>query len=306
MELGKFQVHQSSGRKFWSSRIHVMPCKYKNYTSSHAFRRDENNKSLRNLWIPRSNPRFFQRTGWRNLILAMADEQPSISTQLSPSFPSFCVFSQQPTSRPFPIPATHGNLSYLETFVSFIGVTILDLTSFEHYQRSWLRYQMSLCHAMKTTPAAMSILRYFHPTEGRETRSCICKDWSLWTWHIRTKRLLRTLSLRKEPNCQLCWNPTFQKMKRQCIPRPKGHGDHISGQVRTPCSEKLGSYCWPHHIALDVPKDEALFLTKLDLTLISASALGVMCRYLDQVNITNAFSMFLSFENTAFYFWHVA
>jgi ACS family pantothenate transporter-like MFS transporter len=43
-------------------------------------------------------------------------------------------------------------------------------------------------------------------------------------------------------------------------------------------------------IALDVPKDEARFLTKLDLTLISASALGVMCRYLDQVNITNAFS----------------
>lgn len=43
-------------------------------------------------------------------------------------------------------------------------------------------------------------------------------------------------------------------------------------------------------IALDVPKEEARFLTKLDLTLISASALGVMCRYLDQVNITNAFS----------------
>ena len=43
--------------------------------------------------------------------------------------------------------------------------------------------------------------------------------------------------------------------------------------------------------ALDVPKDEARLLTKLDLTLISASALGVMCRYLDQVNITNAFSM---------------
>ncbi|KAI0129894.1 major facilitator superfamily transporter [Xylariales sp. AK1849] len=41
---------------------------------------------------------------------------------------------------------------------------------------------------------------------------------------------------------------------------------------------------------LDVPKEEARFLTKLDLTLISASALGVMCRYLDQVNITNAFN----------------
>lgn len=43
-------------------------------------------------------------------------------------------------------------------------------------------------------------------------------------------------------------------------------------------------------LALDVPSDEARFLTKLDLTLISSSALGVMCRYLDQVNITNAFS----------------
>ncbi|KAK1961538.1 major facilitator superfamily transporter, partial [Colletotrichum sublineola] len=42
--------------------------------------------------------------------------------------------------------------------------------------------------------------------------------------------------------------------------------------------------------ALDVPRDEARFLTKLDLTLISTSALGVMCRYLDQVNITNAFN----------------
>ncbi|KAH8911642.1 major facilitator superfamily transporter [Coniochaeta sp. PMI_546] len=47
------------------------------------------------------------------------------------------------------------------------------------------------------------------------------------------------------------------------------------------------SYIWS---SLDVPKDEARFLTKLDLTLISASALGVMCRYLDQVNITNAFN----------------
>ena len=48
---------------------------------------------------------------------------------------------------------------------------------------------------------------------------------------------------------------------------------------------------------LDVPKEEARFLTKLDLTLISASALGVMCRYLDQVNINNAFSMSRYFEN---------
>ncbi|EPE02817.1 mfs general substrate transporter [Ophiostoma piceae UAMH 11346] len=47
------------------------------------------------------------------------------------------------------------------------------------------------------------------------------------------------------------------------------------------------SFFWS---SLDVSREEALFLTKLDLTLISASALGVMCRYLDQVNITNAFN----------------
>ncbi|KAF2670485.1 major facilitator superfamily transporter [Microthyrium microscopicum] len=47
------------------------------------------------------------------------------------------------------------------------------------------------------------------------------------------------------------------------------------------------SYIWS---TLDVPQEEARFLTKLDLTLISAAALGVMCRYLDQVNITNAFN----------------
>jgi ACS family pantothenate transporter-like MFS transporter len=47
------------------------------------------------------------------------------------------------------------------------------------------------------------------------------------------------------------------------------------------------SYIWS---TLDVSKEEARFLTKLDLTLISAAALGVMCRYLDQVNITNAFN----------------
>nr|ACZ51514.1 CND06240-like protein [Kwoniella heveanensis] len=47
------------------------------------------------------------------------------------------------------------------------------------------------------------------------------------------------------------------------------------------------SYIWS---TLDVPKDEARFLTKLDLTLISSAALGVMIRYLDQVNITNAFN----------------
>ncbi|KAF2418395.1 major facilitator superfamily transporter [Tothia fuscella] len=47
------------------------------------------------------------------------------------------------------------------------------------------------------------------------------------------------------------------------------------------------SYIWS---TLDVSKEEARFLTKLDLTLISAAALGVMCRYLDQVNINNAFN----------------
>ncbi|WRT67554.1 uncharacterized protein IL334_004526 [Kwoniella shivajii] len=47
------------------------------------------------------------------------------------------------------------------------------------------------------------------------------------------------------------------------------------------------SYIWS---TLDAPKDEARFLTKLDVTLISSAALGVMIRYLDQVNITNAFN----------------
>ncbi|KZO94924.1 MFS general substrate transporter [Calocera viscosa TUFC12733] len=49
---------------------------------------------------------------------------------------------------------------------------------------------------------------------------------------------------------------------------------------------------WKRHLwsSLDVDKDEARFLTKLDLCLISSAALGVMIRYLDQVNITNAFN----------------
>ncbi|WVQ81058.1 hypothetical protein IAT38_003165 [Cryptococcus sp. DSM 104549] len=48
------------------------------------------------------------------------------------------------------------------------------------------------------------------------------------------------------------------------------------------------SYVWS---TLDVSKEEAIFLTKLDITLISSAALGVMIRYLDQVNITNAFTV---------------
>lgn len=42
--------------------------------------------------------------------------------------------------------------------------------------------------------------------------------------------------------------------------------------------------------SFDVSKEERRFLLKLDFTLISAAALGVMIRYLDQVNITNAFN----------------
>jgi ACS family pantothenate transporter-like MFS transporter len=61
------------------------------------------------------------------------------------------------------------------------------------------------------------------------------------------------------------------------------------------CKSQVHHYHKRYHdtdgrAALDVPPDEARFLTKLDLTLISTSALGVMCRYLDQVNINNAFS----------------
>jgi hypothetical protein len=42
--------------------------------------------------------------------------------------------------------------------------------------------------------------------------------------------------------------------------------------------------CWASltYPGLDVPKEEARFLIKLDLTLCSAAALGVMIRYLDQ------------------------
>jgi ACS family pantothenate transporter-like MFS transporter len=58
-------------------------------------------------------------------------------------------------------------------------------------------------------------------------------------------------------------------------------------QAYTESKRTWKSYIWS---TLDVPADEARFLSKLDLTLISAAALGVMCRYLDQVNITNAFN----------------
>ncbi|AAW43354.2 pantothenate transporter, putative [Cryptococcus deneoformans JEC21] len=65
-------------------------------------------------------------------------------------------------------------------------------------------------------------------------------------------------------------------------------------EVPTPASETYvpskrtwKSYLWS---TLDVPRREAIFLTKLDLTLISSAALGVMIRYLDQVNISNAFN----------------
>ncbi|WVQ72933.1 hypothetical protein IAR50_002495 [Cryptococcus sp. DSM 104548] len=47
------------------------------------------------------------------------------------------------------------------------------------------------------------------------------------------------------------------------------------------------TYLWS---TLDVSREEAVFLTKLDVTLITSAALGVMIRYLDQVNITNAFN----------------
>ncbi|KAK1842211.1 major facilitator superfamily transporter [Colletotrichum chrysophilum] len=65
--------------------------------------------------------------------------------------------------------------------------------------------------------------------------------------------------------------------------------DHetTNGANYTESKRTWKSFFWS---TLDVPKEEARFLTKLDLTLISSSALGVMCRYLDQVNITNAFN----------------
>ncbi|KAK2041769.1 major facilitator superfamily transporter [Colletotrichum somersetense] len=65
----------------------------------------------------------------------------------------------------------------------------------------------------------------------------------------------------------------------------KGH--YVNDAEYTEPRRTWRSYLWS---TLYVPKDEARFLTKLDLTLILASAPGVMCRYLDQVNITNAFN----------------
>ncbi|OLN86541.1 Pantothenate transporter liz1-like protein 11 [Colletotrichum chlorophyti] len=66
-----------------------------------------------------------------------------------------------------------------------------------------------------------------------------------------------------------------------------GDAAEADGPVYIESKRTWKSFFWS---TLDVPKDEARFLTKLDLTLISSSALGVMCRYLDQVNITNAFN----------------
>ncbi|WOO84454.1 Pantothenate transporter FEN2 [Vanrija pseudolonga] len=48
------------------------------------------------------------------------------------------------------------------------------------------------------------------------------------------------------------------------------------------------SIIWP---SLDLPKEEARFLLKLDLTLLSSAALGVTIRYLDQVNLINGSGM---------------
>ncbi|POS75534.1 major facilitator superfamily transporter [Diaporthe helianthi] len=78
----------------------------------------------------------------------------------------------------------------------------------------------------------------------------------------------------------------------------ESNDEHLSGsENQTPAEVDERPYTEPKKTwrsffwsTLDVPSDEARFLTKLDLTLISASALGVMCRYLDQVNITNAFN----------------
>ncbi|AFR94635.2 pantothenate transporter [Cryptococcus neoformans C23] len=60
-----------------------------------------------------------------------------------------------------------------------------------------------------------------------------------------------------------------------------------ASKTYVPSKRTWKSYLWS---TLDVPRGEAIFLTKLDLTLISSAALGVMIRYLDQVNITNAFN----------------
>ncbi|WVW84388.1 hypothetical protein I302_106422 [Kwoniella bestiolae CBS 10118] len=66
------------------------------------------------------------------------------------------------------------------------------------------------------------------------------------------------------------------------------NGEVISSiDTYVPPKRTWKSYIWS---TLDVDKEEARFLTKLDVTLITSAALGVMIRYLDQVNITNAFN----------------
>ncbi|KAL1409434.1 hypothetical protein Q8F55_003417 [Vanrija albida] len=76
--------------------------------------------------------------------------------------------------------------------------------------------------------------------------------------------------------------------------KPRTSADDVDQVPVLAGPERLGtpqrtwkSYVWS---SLDVSKEEARFLTKLDITLISSAALGVMIRYLDQVNINNAFN----------------
>jgi hypothetical protein len=69
----------------------------------------------------------------------------------------------------------------------------------------------------------------------------------------------------------------------QHTPSPRGLGSPLSGRVNLSLQLHIErERVLLTVIALDVPKEEARFLTKLDLTLISASGLGVMCRYLHQ------------------------
>ncbi|KAJ0267602.1 hypothetical protein Brms1b_013586 [Colletotrichum noveboracense] len=84
-------------------------------------------------------------------------------------------------------------------------------------------------------------------------------------------------------------NVSVVRHSNEELPVRSKDSDHetTNGANYTESKRTWKSFFWS---TLDVPKEEARFLTKLDLTLISSSALGVMCRYLDQVNITNAFN----------------
>lgn len=244
---------------------------------------------------PSSQLRHFLLT-WRSLLFAFSlsplfsqhwdgvvDGQPS--TQSSASFTSFC--QEHPHA---------ADSAISRVLPPSLLVWEFNLTFFEHYQRAgpllwYVAMRLDKDDTAGLAGMAIIILPWFH---GKKAVPLYVLRSS--RWHILTRNPRRSSFLR-EANYQLCWNPSSQKMILQYTPSPREPGNLISGRVRSELV-KLEEDDWAT-VALDVPKHEARFLTKLDLTLISASALGVMIRYLDQVNITNAFSMLSSHKTSA-------